>query len=264
MGAALGPLPRPGRSRRGAAAGEDRERRAAPGPGSPGPAGPRVPRGSPEGSQLLSGGATYARGALAPARSRAHPCHRPPARQGAALPAGVEAQAGGAISGGPRLCSRQGGPAGARTHLAGGLHGRAALEAFAAPGARAGCALWIPLRLRSRDSVCDSLGLPLPSELVAETGGPLSEFSLWLPLSTPTVAFIGPQPLASEAGGRGGGVGRAWGRGLGHVRGGAPRGGGPGRGAGACGGWGRRAPAGYLVLAADLHFSLSPENSLAV
>ncbi|XP_027393376.1 cuticle collagen 13-like [Bos indicus x Bos taurus] len=99
MGAALGPLPRPGRSRRGAAAGEDRERRAAPGPGSPGPAGPRGPRGSPEGSQLLSGGATYARGALAPARSRAHPCHRPPARQGAALPAGVEAQAGGAISG---------------------------------------------------------------------------------------------------------------------------------------------------------------------
>lgn len=29
-------------------------------------------------------------------------------------------------------------------------------------------------------------------------------------------------------------------------------------------GWRGRAPAGYPVLAADLHFSLSPENSLAV
>ena len=140
----------------------------------------------------------------------APPTHAAPSRRPDPEPIPVtvprpegEAQAGGAISGGPRLCSRQGGPAGARTHLAGGLHGRAAPEAFAAPGARAGCAVWIPLRLWSRDPVCDSLGLPLPSELAAETCGPLSEFSLWLPLSTPTVAFIGPQPLASEAGGAG-------------------------------------------------------------
>lgn len=233
MGAALGPSPAPGGEGAGPQPGRIVSDVPRPGPESPGPAGPRGPRRSPEGSQLLSAGATYARGALAPATSRAHPCHCLPARQCAALPAGGEAQAGGAISGGPRLCSWQGGPAGARTHLAGGLHGRAAPEAVAAPGARAGCALWIPLRLRSRDSVCYSLGLPLPSELVGETCGPLSEFSLWLPLSTPTVAFIGPHPLASEAGGAGR---RGWaepeGRELGHVRGGAPRGGGRGHGPG--------------------------------
>ena len=99
MGAALGPSPAPGGAGAGPQPGRIVSDVPRPGPESPGPAGPRGPRRSPEGSQLLSAGATYARGALAPARSRAHPCHCLPARQGAALPAGER----------PRLAERSAG-----------------------------------------------------------------------------------------------------------------------------------------------------------
>lgn len=86
---------------------------------------------------MLSAGANYARGALAPATSRAHPHPRPPLRQSAALQAGAggrlrearrppRAHSAAGRRGrlapaegwrAPRLCSGRGGPAGARLTL---------------------------------------------------------------------------------------------------------------------------------------------------
>lgn len=131
------PLPRPGRSRRGASAGEIVSDVPRLGPGCPGPAGPRGGRGAPGrkpdaqcGRQLRTRRpcarhipspsapappASAERGAPGRRRGRLREARRPPRAHSAAGRPGRLGPAEGRR--GPRLCSGRGGPAGARLTL---------------------------------------------------------------------------------------------------------------------------------------------------